>query len=66
MEKFLGFLTPAARQAIYAIVTVAVGGLVVFGVVTEAQLDSVVQVIAAVIAALTALMAALNTNRKTQ
>jgi uncharacterized membrane protein HdeD (DUF308 family) len=64
MDRFLGFLTPAARQAIYSIVTVAAGALIVFGVVTDDQVTQLVQGIAAVIAALTALMAALNTNRK--
>jgi hypothetical protein len=63
MDKFLGFLTPAMRQAIYAIVAVAVSALVVFGIVSEDQLDKVVETIVAVIAALTALMAAINTNR---
>jgi uncharacterized protein YoxC len=64
MDNFLGFLTPPVRQAIYAVVAVAVGALVVFGVVTQDQLDSVIQIIAAVVAALTSLMAAINTNRK--
>ncbi len=63
MDKFLGFLTPARRQAIYAVVAVAAAGLVVFGVVTQDQLDNVVQNVSGIIAALTALMAALNTNR---
>ena len=63
-KNFLGFLTPARRQAIYAIVAVIVAGLVIFGVVTQEQIDKVVQVIVAVIAALTSLMAALNTNRQ--
>ena len=63
MDNFLGFLTPARRQAIYAIVTVVVAALVIFGVVTQEQVDKVVQIIVAVIAALTSLMAALNTNQ---
>jgi len=62
-KNFLGFLTPARRQAIYAIVTVVVAALVIFGVVTQEQVDKVVQIIVAVIAALTSLMAALNTNQ---
>jgi len=63
-RDFLGFLTPARRQAIYAIVAVAVSALVIFGVVTEEQIDRAVEIIVAVIAALTSLMAALNTNRQ--
>lgn len=63
MNDFLGFLTPARRQAIYAVVAVCATALVIFGVVTQEQIDSVVQNISAVVAALTALMAALNTNR---
>lgn len=63
MNDFLGFLTPARRQAIYAVVAVCATALVIFGVVTQEQIDSVVQNISGVVAALTALMAALNTNR---
>ncbi len=63
MDNFLGFLTPARRQAIYTVVGVAAAALVIFGVVTQDQIDSVVQNIAGIIGALTALMAALNTNR---
>ena len=63
MDKFLGFLTPAKRQAIYAVVAVCATALVIFGVVTQDQLDSVVQNISGIVAALTALMAALNVNR---
>jgi outer membrane murein-binding lipoprotein Lpp len=66
MDHFLGFLTPARRQAIYSLVAVGVGALLVFGVVTEDQVTTTVQAIAAAIAALTALMAAINTNRKSQ
>jgi hypothetical protein len=62
-NTFLGFLTPGMRQAIYAVVAVAAGALLAFGVVTEAQIDSIVQIIAVVIAALTSLMAALNTKK---
>ena len=63
MDKFLGFLTPARRQAIYAVVGVCAAASVIFGVVTQDQLDTVVQNVAGIIATLTALMAALNTNR---
>jgi len=66
MDNFLGFLTPARRQAVYSLVAVLVGALLVFGVITEDQVTETVQAIAAVIAGLTALMAALNTNRKSQ
>jgi hypothetical protein len=63
MDKFLGFLTPAARKAIYSVVAVAATALLAFGVLTQEQLDSAIQIIAAVVAALTSLMAALNTNK---
>ena len=64
MKAFLGFLTPARRQAIYAVVAVCATALVVFGVITQDQLDAVVQNIGGVVAALVAIMAALNTNRQ--
>lgn len=63
LENFLGFLTPARRQAIYSVVAVLAAALVVFGLVTQDQLDSVVQNISGIIGTLTALMAALNTNK---
>lgn len=63
MDNFLGFLTPARRKAIYAVVGVAATALLAFGVVTQEQLDLTVQSISAVVAALTSLMAVLNTNR---
>lgn len=64
MDNFLGFLTPARRKAIYAVVAVLAAALVAFGLVTQEQMDALVQLIAGIIAALTALMAALNTNNK--
>ena len=63
MDNFLGFLTPARRQAVYSIVAIVAAALVIFGVVSQDQLNSAIQVIAGVIAALTSLMAALNTNK---
>ena len=63
MNDFLGFLTPARRQAIYAVVAVCATALVIFGVISQDQLDGIVQNIAGIVAALTTLMAALNTNR---
>lgn len=56
------YLTPARRKAIYGIVTAAVAVALAFGLVTTDQLSSAVQAVLGIIAALTTLMAALNTS----
>ena len=52
-----GWFTPARRQAIQAAGTVLVTGLATTGVITEGQSSSIVQLIAQIIAVLTALLA---------
>ena len=56
------YLTPPRRKAIYGIVTAAVAGALAFGLVTTDQLNSAVQAVLGIVAALTTLMAALNTS----
>ena len=56
------YLTPARRKAIYGIVTAAVAAALAFGLVTTDQLSSAVQAVLGIVAALTTLMAALNTS----
>lgn len=56
------YLTPARRKAIYGIVTAAVAAALAFDLVTTDQLNSAVQAVLGIVAALTTLMAALNTS----
>ena len=64
MDKLKSFFTPERRKAIYRIVGVCAAGLVVFNVVSQDQLNQVVQNVGGVIVILTSLMAALNVNGK--
>lgn len=52
-----GWLTPARRQAIQAAGTVLVTGLATTGILTQGQSSSIIQLIAQIIAVLTALLA---------
>lgn len=56
------FLTPARRKAIYGLMTAVITVLVVFGVITQEQIDGVIANVASVSMALTTLMAFMNTN----
>lgn len=62
MNKLREFFNPTVRKAIYVLVGAAATVLLAFGIITQEQLDSFTQNAAAVIAALTALLAALNVN----
>jgi hypothetical protein len=62
LAKINRYLTPTRRKAIYGIVTAAVAGALAFGLVTTDQLNSAVQAVLGIVAALTTLMAALNTS----
>lgn len=66
MDNFLGFLTPERRKVIYGIVAALAALLVVFGVVSQEQLNTVIQNVTAVVTLLVSLMAALNTNTSGQ
>ena len=56
------FFTPARRKAIYGLMTAVISALVVFGIVTQDQIDGIVQSVTSVLMALTTLMAFINTN----
>jgi hypothetical protein len=56
------WFTPARRKAIYGVVGAGAAALVVFGVVSQDQLNQWVQNASGIIAALTALLALLNVN----
>lgn len=61
LSKVTEFLTPARRKAIYGLVAAIIALLLALGVITAEQLDASTDAIVKVIAALTALMAYLNT-----
>lgn len=56
------YLTPARRKAIYGLMTAAITTLVVFGVITQEQIDGAVASVTSVMMALTTLMAFVNTH----
>ena len=62
MKAILDFFTPEKRKAIYIIVAAGAAALTAFGIVTQDQLDQVVQNVSGIIALLTALLAAFNVN----
>lgn len=65
LDKFLGFLSPEKRKAIYLFVAALTGIAVVFGVVSQSDIDKLVISITSILDLLAALMAAANTNKST-
>jgi hypothetical protein len=61
LKSLFAWFTPARRKAIYGIVAAGSAALVVFGVVSQDQLNQTVETITQVIAALATLMAFVNT-----
>ena len=61
MQKFL---TTSRRKAVYGVMTAVVTALVVFGVITQEQIDGIVQAVTSVLLAATTFMAFVNTNPK--
>ena len=61
MKSIIAWFTPARRKAIYGLVAAGSIALTAFGVVSEEQLAQWVQTAAGVIAALSTLMAFVNT-----
>lgn len=62
MTAIVKWLTPARRKAIYGLVAAGIAVLLAAGVISPAQMSQATEFVVKVVAALTALMAFLNTN----